>query len=54
MIGEIDNPVLAKKIQDAIKRLKKTDSLTVQDRLSKLRDEVRARKQPYTENEFEK
>ena len=53
MIGEIDNPVLAKKIQDAIKRLKKTDSLTVQDRLSKLRDEVRARKQPYTENEFE-
>ena len=53
MIGEIDDPALAKNIQDAIKGLKNTDSLTVQDRLSKLRDEVRARKQPFTENELE-
>ena len=52
MIGEIDDPVLAKDIQDAIKGLKNTDSLTVQDRLSKLRDEVRARKQPFTRNEL--
>ena len=53
MIGEIDNPVLAKKIQDTVKKLKNTDRLTVQERLSKLRDEVRARKQPFTENEIE-
>ncbi len=52
MIGDIDDPVLAKNIQDAIKGLKNTDSLTVQDRLSRLRDEVRARKQPFTENEI--
>ena len=53
MIGEIDDPLLAKNIQDAVNRLKNTDSLTVQDRLSKLRDEVRARKQPFTDNELD-
>ena len=53
MIGEIDDPVLAKKIQDAVKGLKNTDSLTVQERLSKLRDEVRTRKQTFTENEID-
>ena len=53
MIGEIDDLLLAKNIQDAVKRLKNTDSLTVQDRLSKLRSEVRARKQPFTDNELE-
>ena len=53
MIGNIDDPVLAKNIQDAIKGLKNTDSLTVQDRLSRLRDKVRARKQPFTENELD-
>ena len=52
MIGDIDDPVLAKNIQDAIKGLKNTDSLTVQDRLSRLRDKVRARKQPFTESEI--
>ncbi|MDE0041686.1 MAG: hypothetical protein OXT74_06600, partial [Candidatus Poribacteria bacterium] len=53
MIGEIDDPILAKKIQDAVKKLKNTDSLTVQERLSNLRDEVRARKQTFTESEIE-
>ncbi len=53
MIGEIDDPVLAKKLQDAMKGLKDADSLTVQGRLSKLRDEVRARKQTFNENEIE-
>ena len=53
MIGDIDDPVLAKNIQDAIKGLKNTDSLTVQDRLSRLRDKVRQRKQPFTKNELD-
>ena len=53
MIGDIDDPVLAKNIQDAIKGLKNTDSLTVQDRLSRLRDKVRQRKQSFTKDELD-
>ena len=53
MIGEIDDPVLTKIIQDAIKGLRNTDSFTVQERLSKLRDDVRARKQSLNENEID-
>ena len=53
MIGEIGDPVLSNKIQDAMKGLKDSDSLVVQERLSKLRNEVRARKQSFTENEID-
>ena len=53
MIGDIDDLVLAKNIQDAIKGLKNTDSLTVQDRLSRLRDKVRQRKQPFTKDDLD-
>ena len=53
MIGDIDDPVLAKNIQDALKGLKNTDSLAVQNRLSKLRDKVRNQKRPFTKNELD-
>ncbi|MDE0300960.1 MAG: hypothetical protein OXN17_20190 [Candidatus Poribacteria bacterium] len=53
LIGETDDPLLAKKLQDAMNGLKDTDSLSVQERLSKLRDEVRARKQEFNENEID-
>ena len=53
MIGEINDPVLAKELQDAMRGLKDADSLAVQERLSKLRNKVRARKQTFTENEIE-
>ena len=52
MIGEIDSPALAKKIQDAVKGLNGADIHTAHERLSKLRDEIRARKKPFSENEI--
>ena len=53
MIGEIDSPALAKKIQDAVKGLNDADIHTAHERFSKLRDEVRARKKPFSEDEIE-
>ena len=42
MMGEIDDLALITKMQNAIKTLKKADAHTAQDRLSKLRDDIRA------------
>ena len=53
MMGQIDDPVLAKKIQDVVKGLNKADIHTVHNQLSKLRDETRAQKKPFTESEIE-
>ncbi len=53
LIKDIDSPELGEKIRNAVKELNGADVHTVHDRLSKLRDEVRARQQPFTESEIE-